>query len=238
MANFDLNFLFTSGDDNPRHHIENMGMFYLFQLPLVLIGLYLLIAKRNRGASVIFSWLLLAPVASSFATPSPHAIRSLPMLPAIELICAAGAAYLFNYKNKIIAVILTLWVSVSFLIYLHNYYVHYPIDKADVWQYGFKEAAIESSQLKNSFDQIKISRSIEQAYIYWLFYTKYDPKLYQLYGSNKHFDKYYFDLEKPDSNNELFVSFIDSPNYPKNSKIIRMISLPSGKQIISLSTQQ
>src|SRR3990167_476468 len=38
LSHFDFNFLFTKGDDNFRHHIENMGMVYLFQLPLILYG--------------------------------------------------------------------------------------------------------------------------------------------------------------------------------------------------------
>ena len=238
LANYDLNFLFVSGDDNGRHHVENMGMFYLFQLPLFAVGVYLLLTNLNKSTKIIFSWLLIAPIASSLATPSPHAIRSLPLLPVIEIICSTAAVNLFNIKNnknKTITFAFCAWIIVSFLLYLHNYHVHYPVDKADAWQYGFKEAVIESSKLKDSYDKIKINSSLEQAYIYWLFYTKYDPKLYQISGSNQHFDKYYFNAEKPESNKDLFVSSMDTPTYPKDFIILKTIVPPNNKQAISLS---
>lgn len=238
LANFDLNFLFTKGDDNGRHHIENMGMFYLFQLPLLLIGLYLLITKHDKATQVILSWLLLAPIASSFATPSPHAIRSLPLIIPIEIMCAFGLTIILDMKNKkrvFFAGILMIWMFASIIIYLHNYSSHYPQEKAADWQYGFKQAVTKSENLKDNYSGILVDPSLEQAYVYWLFYTKYDPKAYQLTGSNKHFDKYYFDADKPKTADKLFISLVDTAVYPKDFNVIDKINYPNGKPAISLS---
>ena len=43
LAHFDLKWLFLTGDSTGRHHAPSMGLLYLFELPFLLIGLYLLI---------------------------------------------------------------------------------------------------------------------------------------------------------------------------------------------------
>lgn len=239
LSNFDPNFLFIKGDENPRHHIENMGMFYLFQLPLFLAGLYLFVAKHNKSTLFIFSWLFLAPIAASFAAPSPHAIRSFLMIVPVEIICAFGLTSFLDIKNKNKVLLtggaLAVWTVISILIYFHNYYVHYPVDKAADWQYGFKQAVLESENRKDKYSEVSVDPSLEQAYVYWLFYTKYDPKTYQLSGSNKHFDKYYFNAEKPKTSDKLFISLVDTAIYPKNFKVVYKIDYPNGKPAISLT---
>ena len=45
---------------------------------------------------------------------------------------------------------------------------------------------------EKNYDKIVISGHYWQPYIYFLFYKKYDPSLYQKYGSKKGFDKYLF----------------------------------------------
>ena len=42
LSHFDLNWLFLKGD-NARHHAPNMGLLYLFELPFLFIGIYMLI---------------------------------------------------------------------------------------------------------------------------------------------------------------------------------------------------
>ena len=235
LSHFDFNFLFTKGDDNFRHHIEGIGMLYLFELPLFLFGIYFLVKNKNKESAFILAWLLLGPLAAIPAHPNPHANRSLPMIIPLEIISAYAFFQIFSNKfffKKIFLSAYTGWIILSVGLYIHNYFTHYPFNKADFWQYGYKEAVVESEKVKNQYEKINIDHSIEQAYVFWLFNTKYDPKTYQKEGSRYHFDKYYFDAKRPENPNELFIA--DVGNFPGGFEVVKTIYYPNGTEAIKI----
>lgn len=235
ISHFNFNFLFTKGDDNFRHHIQNMGMLYLFELPLVVLGIFYLVKSHSKESIFILLWLIIAPIAASPATPNPHGNRSLPMIIALEIITAFALINIVMQKfplKRIIIFSLSGWIFFSFLIYLHNYYFHYPVEKASFWQYGYKEAVLETEKLKDQYAKINIDHSLEQGYIFWLFNMKYDPNLFQQSGSRQHFDKYYFDAKPPTARNELFVS--DVGNFPGSFEVAETIYYPDGREALKI----
>lgn len=235
LSHFDLNFLFAEGDNNFRHHIQDMGMLYLFELPLLLFGLYSLVKNNDKTSAFILSWLLIAPIAAAPVNPAPHANRSLPMVIALTLISAYSISQIlknkFQFKKQFSALIV-LVIFVSFFVYLHNYFSHYSYEKASFWQYGYAQSAQESEKYKNQFDRVIVDKSIEQAYIFWLFNTKYDPKLYQQNGSREHFGKFYFNWEKPQSSNDLFIA--DAKVFPQGYIVLKTIYYLSGEEDIKI----
>jgi 4-amino-4-deoxy-L-arabinose transferase-like glycosyltransferase len=236
LSHFDFNFLFTKGDDNFRHHIQDMGMLYLFELPLFLFGIFLLVKKSNKESLFLLAWLLIAPLAATPATPNPHANRALPMVVALEVITALALVSIFSAKlflKKHLLIVYSIWITGSFLVYIHNYWFHYPVEKASFWQYGYKEAVAESEKHKERFEKIIVDKSIEQAYAFWLFNLKYDPKAFQENGSRYGFDKYVFDSENPPENsNELFVS--EAKDFPGGFTIVRTVYYPDGTEAIKI----
>src|SRR3989344_5114984 len=54
VDHFDFDFLFLSGDSNPRHSIQTVGGLFLIQLPLIILDL------RRKWPWLV--WLLLAPL--------------------------------------------------------------------------------------------------------------------------------------------------------------------------------
>lgn len=235
LSHFDFNFLFTKGDDNFRHHIQDMGMLYLFELPLFLFGTYRLIRHRTNASLVVLSWLLLSPIAAVPAVPTPHANRALLMVIPLELISAYAFVNIFTFGfrfRKLLLLASCVLIASSFLIYLHNYYSHYSDEKSSFWQYGYSQAAKESQNYKNQFDKIYVDRTIEEAYIFWLFNTKYDPMLYQKTGSKTHFDKYYFDAKPPQNQRDLFIA--EAKSFPGGFVIVKTIYYPNGEEAIKI----
>jgi len=232
FSHFDFNFLFTEGDNNFRHHVENMGLLYIFQLPFFIYGIYLLIKAKMKEAIFILGWFLFAPIPASFGDAVPHAVRSLTMVVPIQVITAYALANLYKTVRfkKVFIALSSIILGISLLPYLHNYYYHYVFDKASWWQYGYQEAVLESEKLKNQFEKINVDNSLEQAYIFWLFNTKYDPFLYQQLGTRSHFDKYYFEKNKTENPKELYVS----TNLPESYQILKTIYLPDGKEAIKI----
>jgi hypothetical protein len=215
-----------------------MGMVYFFELPLIVIGVYLLVKKKTKESMLILAWLIIAPIAATPATPTPHANRALPMDIPLQLISAYTLTLIIFYKKALIKPVIlvsSVWISFSLLIYLHNYYSHYPYEKASFWQYGYKEAVEESERLKNSYEKIYVDKSIEQAYAFWLFNTKYDPQAFQSSGSRYQFDKYYFDQEKPPTNSsDLFIS--DAQRFPGGFDIVKQINFPDGTPAVVIGS--
>lgn len=234
LSHFDINYLFTSGDNNLRHHIKNHGLLYLFQLPLVLYGIYTVFKKQNIESYLLIAWLIISPIPASFGDAYPHAVRSLNMsLPLILLSAIGMSAILKLFKQrKVIFVVLSFVVVLSTLDYLHNYYFHYPSESAGSWQFGYKKAVETTMQLQNNYKEIIIDPSIEQAHAYWLFYSKYDPKTYQNYGDNGHFDKYYFNYSQQRINGQLFVS--SASNFSSSYNLLNTIYYPDGTEAIKI----
>lgn len=234
LSHFDLNYLFTTGDDNLRHHVQGMGVLFLYQLPLILLSIYLILQRRTNGAIFIVLWLLFSPLPAIPTNAVPHAVRSFTMVvPLIILTALAIVEIQRMIKQKIVLKLLVMaMISLTLLTYIHNYYSHYPREHSDIWQYGYMQAAMESDKLKNSYEKIIVDSSIEQGYIFFLFNTKFDPGSYQQSGNSEHFDKYFFSLEKPFKSNVLYVS--EPSKFPKEFEILKTIYYPNNKEAIKI----
>lgn len=102
ISHFNPVWLFINGD-NPRHHAPDMGMLYLWELPFLLIGLYVVFHAREKYRSVLYGWILASPVAASLTTELPHGIRTLVFLPSFQIITAVGIVHVVNnVKNQLV----------------------------------------------------------------------------------------------------------------------------------------
>ena len=130
---------------------------------------------------------------------------------------------------------MTTIIFLSSLIYFDEYFKHYPVYSAPSWQFATKQAALITKSLEDKYSQITVdSHNIEQAYIFWLFYTKYDPADYQNNGSGKGFGKYVFDSNPPAGVKSLYVTNTLSPNFEK----IQTIYFPDGERALEIGSIQ
>ncbi len=190
ISHFDLNWLFIKGDIE-RHHAPGMGLLYLFELPLLFIGLYMLLFSKEyerKGKFVIFLWFLLAPIPASITTDVPHAVRTLNFLPTFQVFIAIGALTLFFFlkkQRKIVGysmgALFMCFALFNFLYYLNQYFVQQNYFNSKNWQYGYEDIISHVATEQNKHEHIVISDVVpmDQSYIFYLFYTKYDPARYQ-----------------------------------------------------------
>jgi len=255
FSHFDFNWLFLSGDE-ARHHAPGMGLLYLYELPFLLWGLYTLAASNldNKSKKLIFFWLLLAPFPASFSSGAPHAVRSLRMMPMIQVITAFGAVaflqWLFLQKKVVRLFFLlsvTLFALFNFGYYINQYFNQQDYFYADSWQYGYQQAVGEVKQVESRYDKIIVSNQpyLDQSYMFFLFYLKYDPALYLEHGgtvsggfneNHMDFGKYIFrpiDWKAEERNNK--VLFVGRPqDFPDGVKVIKTIFYPNGKEAIKI----
>src|SRR3989344_981481 len=180
---FNPNYLFL-GFDNPRHHPPEMGILYLASLPLILIGVYYLLVNKGLLRNIIFYWLLTSPIPAALAIDAPNASRGLTALPIFNIIEGVGLtatiSFLLSQRKKILLLPIILTFSMNFFYFFHQYFIHTNTETQKYWQYGYKEAikTANSYSYNNKNVNIFFLKDIEQAYIFYLFYSKYDPPKY------------------------------------------------------------
>lgn len=245
-------FLFFTADMD-RHHAPEVGLLYLWDLPFILAGIFFIKRKNfdKNSKIILIIWFLLAPVAASVTWGVPHALRSEIYLPTFQIFIAVGFYYLYQSlkKNKIFLFSSIILLTLNFLFYLHQYYIHLPIEFSKAWLYGRREAALYTESVKNKYDKVIVSTKLEQPHEFWLYYLKYDPKKYQQEGGtisggfledrNK-FDKYYFKpLHLNEQKKEGKVLFVGLPDeFPKNTIPLKKINYLNGEEAIYIVSGQ
>lgn len=203
---FTLDFLALNGGYPHRERTPGVGLFYLWEIPFLLIGIYIIFKTKNKKGFIFLAWwvLLLLPVFITF-DEIPNVHRTLIILPAICVIIAFGISEALNYKilnrSKIYKPIFLLFLFIivyEFSYFLHQYFVHQNVHQPWYRGYTYKELVLKLNNYNPKYKKIVITKANSSPYIYILFFSKYDPKKYQKEGSPRDlnysgFDKYFFD---------------------------------------------
>lgn len=259
IAHFNLNWLFISGDI-ARHHAPNMGLMYIVTFPFLFIGLYQLIFNKSiskHSRQTYFAYLLLVPVPAMITTGVPHAVRTLNFIPLLQIAVACGAVFSFFYvkelynSKKIYQKIIVLFSTATFaslailnmLYFLNQYFVQQNYFHSKAWLYGYEQTVDYIEPISKNYDEIVVSNQapLDQSYMFFLFYTKFDPKKYQELGGtlsggfredHKGFNNYSF---RPiDFNNEKSGTLIVArpKDIPEDAKVLKKISYLNGEEAI------
>lgn len=208
MSHFSPQFLLFNLDGNPRHNIPGVGLIFLIQFPLFIFGFITMHRKIDDKSKVLLSWMLLSPLASSLAIPSPHALRGLLMFPPMIIYTAYGldrftSAYL-NRLNHTIPAIFTCIISISFLFFIHQLFVHYPIYSNRDWAFGYKEIYQFVQRKQNDYINIYVTGRYWRPYIFSLFYLNTDLAVYQNNVSHNKIGNIYFGYASYDTSDPYY----------------------------------
>lgn len=260
ISHFDINWLFIQGDI-PRHHAPGMGILYLFELPLILIGIYALIFKEfdKKTKLMIFAWFLIAPIPASITFEVPHAVRTLNFLPTWQIFSALGLIYGYMlikhqkvsgikvYGKYIIYSLFAALTLFNFTYYLNQYFVQmnsYNFNDYNgslAWQYGYKQAVSEVQSIlkQKSYDKVVVSdkQPMDESYIFFLFYTKFSPLEYQNNSQNHSFGKFVFrPIDWGKDVNEKNVLYVGSPHeIPEDALILKKIYDLNGNVVMLIA---
>jgi len=196
ISHFDLNWLFITGDI-ARHHAPFMGLLYLFELPFLFIGIYVLIFLniKKKYKAAFFAYFLLVPIPASITSGVPHAVRTLNFEWSWELFIALGmivsVQFIFNQKNKfksrlfkLFFIIYLLFTVLNISYFLNQYFVQLNYYDAKDWLYGYKQAISYVDSISKNYDKIVVENTapLDQSYMFFLFYLKVDPSYYHSLG--------------------------------------------------------
>lgn len=254
--NLSPSFLFIKGDGNPKFSTQDVGQMYLWELPFFTLGILFLFRKRKGEWWVIPLWLLAGIIPAATARETPHALRIETTLPTFQILTAIGIITFINWWRKLktiivrnlILSIVALFILGNLVYFFHGYFVHYPREFSGEWQYGYKDSINYVLSNKEQYDQVNITTELGRPYVYYLFYSKTDPRDFRetaqisrdAFGfvSVDGFSKFRFakDLSKIKNKSENTL-YIDVPKsiHPKGN-IIQTFNLLNGEAALKAYT--
>ena len=199
-------WLFTNSDLEP-FKVPNTGLLNLWEAPLIVLGIFVLIFSKlvdPKNKKLIFLWFLLAPIPASIATQAPHAMRYYNALPTWQIFSAFGLVYIFYRFKKyriLILSVLSFVVLISLFNFYRNYFIVFPKEQSSSFQYAISKTIPYVLSHKKNYQKIVFSNrdNLYQSYMFFLYYSHYNPSLYQKLGTKSGgfaethaFDKYEF----------------------------------------------
>lgn len=259
IKNYFLHFhpyvLFFDSQKLKYFQIPKTGMFYVWELPFMLLGAFLIWQNRKAVSSqLVLLWVIIAPLASSLTLGAQfsHFNRVMLFLPILPLLTSIGLYATLQmlkvstiYYRVFLGVFILIVVS-SLAFFLKQYLIILPKDYAWFWGTHLKEAALFAVRYEPIVDRIIMTNSpssYAQMYIYVLFYGQKDPSW--LYNSNSirnqtigysRMGKFEFRpinwIVDKRLKNTLIIGTVN--DIPEESAVLKTIFLPNNEQVLRI----
>ena len=108
-------------------------------MPLLIVGLEKIKKVFGKYGDWVLAWWLLCPIIPALTYGGVASVRNLAFILPTILIMAGGAVVLWRQSKKW-SMILGFVLVVNFFVFALSYYVHFPVDSGNNFQYGYKEA--------------------------------------------------------------------------------------------------
>lgn len=173
---------FTKGPAQGYQSFSNRGLFYDFELPLLIIGIVMLIVKKEKAAKILIPWILLVPLGASFTgVGNPGRLNI--MLPAPQIITAYGFFAILTLLNKrrlkgVIILSAAIIVTISLGRLWTDMFYFYPKISGKYQRYGYQELVSYMATHEDEYNRIIISRKNDDAkqYIHYMFFGNIPPE--------------------------------------------------------------
>ena len=180
-------FLFISGDSNPRHHSGFGGQIFWALLPVLIFSVFEALRRKNREG-ILFSVLFFEgfiPVCMTMAEIEGIALRSISAAPFVELVAAYGFLRLYEIlrERKIFPhpwfVGLGVLIGINAAALVGHYFTVYPTKSQEFFQYGVGEAVEYGRTHQEEYDRIYLTHEAWEGDTLLVFFTKVNPADYQ-----------------------------------------------------------
>lgn len=185
------NWLFTNAH-NESFKAPHVGLLYFYEIPFLLIGIFCLYFSKlyKKQLKIFLSiWLVASLIPAAITSGYPHAMRVFQILPLLLIFSAIGIhATISIFRKKIIqnsiVLVMLLVIGFSAANFYKSYFYEFPRQNSNQFQYGFFDAFQITEKVKDKYTTIYVSNryNFTQSYMFYLFYKKYDPYVYQKMG--------------------------------------------------------
>lgn len=186
ISYFSAEFLFLTGSTHGNHGIGTTGQFYIFEFPLMILGIIYMI-RRLRTQQIILCWLIISIAVAAFTREAPHATRGFFLIPPMILLSAYGLLYgkellltlkppLVKYSLGLLFIIMIMF-NISY--YFLSYYIRFPIAYAPAWRSEDAQLSKYLVSLDPMHETIIFDSESNFIYTSLLFYTQFPPDNFQ-----------------------------------------------------------
>lgn len=188
LVYFSPKMLFIEGDYSKRHSVPDLGPLYYFSVILLPIGLIWILKNGGRNSLMVLFWLALAPLPAVFSRDLISVLRGLNMVVPFAILEGIGVWVIVGKLEKLGVLgrlgvcVLGIILIANFTVFLDRYFIHAPIEYSKFWVYGQKQIYdfLKSENINFAkYQRVVITDTFGQPYIYYLFFTKYDPEKFQ-----------------------------------------------------------
>lgn len=220
FKNLDFDYIFTNGTGP-------LGLLHLWEFPFLMVGLFTLSHQKSKSKFIAYAWLLAVPIVGGFSLHQPNPLRTLPMAPILVLFTSFGVFFVFekikNYK-KLAIVGLSLVIFFSLARFTVIYFDYQYKTSARNWGDGHRQMVAYVNSVKNHYDTIYISGYNWRPYIFYLFYSQYDPKKFQTNPDIFHIDNLKFGIADWDRIPGINLGKDYLTSFPKNEKTLFILT--------------
>ena len=182
---FSPQYLFLNQESSGIYSLWGRGQLYIFELPLILIGVFCLFIKKRREFYLILLLLLISPLPSAIGVNTPTwASRSDFMLFWLSILTGAGIYYLLIFPRKKVYRYLVLGIIALFYLYavvgyLSQYYYDWSRTNAKYFSKSTKDLVYKIKYFEAKNRQVVVSGATVNTFIHYAFYNQLDPSLVQ-----------------------------------------------------------
>lgn len=195
ISHFNPTWLF-SNPSSDRHKVPGLGLFYIWEAPFLLFGLGLLFFGKFEAKikPILLLWLFLSPLPAAITTDAPHAVRIYQALPVPQIFISLGIVASLDFSRKyrrrfyIFSLLVFLVIAILSMVYFYKQYFNiFPKKQSSSFQYALSKVISFVLANQDNYKKIIFSneKNLYQSYMFFLFFSFYDPFLYQKQGGTK-----------------------------------------------------
>lgn len=185
FSHLSYDFLFSDGVFPDRFKIPNMGLLYIYQLPLLILAFIYLQSYNKKINLFLFGWIGLSLLGSALTFDDiPNLQRTLIAAPPFAILSGYGAFIIVDKtrKNKyflFLRGISSFVIAYSLFYFLMQYFIQGKVYQTWNRQDGYEELVMRTNELLPNYKKAIITTRETSPTIFFLFYSKFDPKKFQ-----------------------------------------------------------
>jgi 4-amino-4-deoxy-L-arabinose transferase-like glycosyltransferase len=179
LDTFSTTYLFNIGDkEYPIFNADKVGLFPLILAPFFLIGIGILVLKRDKWLILILCGSLAAIIPAVLAG-TPQKIRLAPLFPFFLLIIISGITHLNLFKKKLLIIALIAVVSLETLSFLVQFFTIHTHKESILFNSHIPPLISFLEKERKEGTKILFKPFFSEPISYYAFYAKLDPSKYQ-----------------------------------------------------------
>lgn len=179
-----VNWFYANGTAHYQMSTGKQGQFYLFELPLAIVGFYYLYQKHRKVFYVLILWFLFAILPGALSRNSTP--NRLSLLIPVPLIFSSAGLYvvllsisqLKPVKKLVLACIICMTMGIFITSYLFTYFFDYPVYASEFWAKQQNDAIKYAIENTDKYESIYLDGGMAWASQY-AFITRLDPFIFQ-----------------------------------------------------------